>query len=138
MTAPMIVTNWINLQYYASTVDQRAYGSGNKTLHNVVGQFGVLEGNAGDLKTGLPLQSVFDGRQFQHEPLRLLVVIEAPRAAIETVIGQHSMVRDLATNGWLSIVAMDRDQFFRWTSEGTWAHEPVVTSEQRPVSRTPE
>ena len=135
MTAPMIVTNWINLQYYASTVDQRAYGSGNKTLHNVVGQFGVLEGNAGDLKTGLPLQSVFDGRQFQHEPLRLLVVIEAPRAAIETVIGQHSMVRDLATNGWLSIVAMDRDQFFRWTSEGTWAHEHVVTSEHRSTSQ---
>ena len=37
MTAPMVVTNWINMQYHASTVDNRRYGSGNKVLHNVVG-----------------------------------------------------------------------------------------------------
>lgn len=137
MTAPMIVTNWINLQYYASTVDRRAFGSGNKTLHNVVGQFGVFEGNAGDLMTGLPWQSVSDGSQFQHEPLRLLVVIEATRAAIETVIRQHSMVKDLATNGWLSIVALEQDKFFRWTSEEAWEHEPVFASDHRIDARVP-
>ena len=27
-------------------------------IHNVVGKIGVLEGNAGDLRTGLPWQSV--------------------------------------------------------------------------------
>ena len=48
MTAPMVVTNWINLQYHASTVDNRRYGSGNKLLHNVVGgRLGVFEGNRG-------------------------------------------------------------------------------------------
>jgi uncharacterized protein len=36
MTAPMIVTNWITMQDYASTVDNHRYGSGNKVLHNVV------------------------------------------------------------------------------------------------------
>ena len=41
MTAPMIVTNWINMQYFASTVDQKHFGCGNKTIHNVVGKFGV-------------------------------------------------------------------------------------------------
>lgn len=46
MTAPMIVTNWINLQYYASVTDHRTYGSGNKMLHNVVADHvGVFEGN---------------------------------------------------------------------------------------------
>ncbi len=29
MTAPMIVTHWINFQYSASTVDNPHYGSGN-------------------------------------------------------------------------------------------------------------
>ncbi len=86
MTAPMVVASWINLQYYGSTVNNRAFGSGNKALHNVVGTLGVLEGNAGDLKTGLPWQSVHDGTRFIHEPLRLNVFIAAPIAAMNDVI----------------------------------------------------
>ena len=34
MTAPMVVTNWINMQYHASTVDNQRYGSGNKVLRH--------------------------------------------------------------------------------------------------------
>src|SRR4051812_4001850 len=85
MTAPMVVASWINLQYYGSTVNNRVFGSGNKVLHNVVGQLGVLEGNASDLKVGLPWQSFHDGRRFVHEPLRLNVFIEAPQDAIDAV-----------------------------------------------------
>jgi uncharacterized protein YbcC (UPF0753/DUF2309 family) len=103
MTAPMVVASWINLQYYGSTVNNRTFGAGNKVLHNVVGQIGVLEGNAGDLKVGLPWQSVHDGTRFVHEPLRLNVFIEAPRAAIDAVIGKHAGVRDLVDNGWLHL-----------------------------------
>jgi hypothetical protein len=103
MTAPMVVASWINLQYYGSTVNNRAFGAGNKVLHNVVGQIGVLEGNAGDLKVGLPWQSVHDGKRFVHEPLRLNVFIEAPRDAIDTVIAKHAAVRDLVDNGWLHL-----------------------------------
>ena len=58
MTAPMIVAHWINMQYFASTVDNDHFGSGNKTIHNVVGRFGILSGNGGDLMTGLPWQSL--------------------------------------------------------------------------------
>ncbi len=120
MTAPMIVTNWINLQYYASTVDNRAFGSGNKLIHNVVGQFGVFEGNGGDIMTGLPWQSVHDGQRFQHEPLRLLVVVEAPRHAIEQIVKKHAKVRDLVTNGWLSLMALDTGRFYRFSSNSVW------------------
>ena len=107
MTAPMVVTSWISLQYYASTVDNRCFGSGNKTLHNVVGKLGIFEGNAGDLRVGLPWQSIHDGEQYQHEPLRLNVVIEAPREAMSDVLAAHDDVRALCDNGWLHLLAMD-------------------------------
>ncbi len=120
LTAPMVVTNWINMQYYASTVDPVAFGSGNKVIHNVVGQFGVLQGNGGDLMTGLPWQSVHDGEQFQHEPLRLLVVIEAPRCSVQQIIEKQAIVRNLATNGWVCLVVWEDGKFYRWTNRETW------------------
>jgi uncharacterized protein YbcC (UPF0753/DUF2309 family) len=106
MTAPMVVASWINLQYYGSTVNNRAFGSGNKVLHNVVGQLGVIEGNAGDLKVGLSWQSVHDGERFVHEPLRLSVFIEAPEDALNHVIATHTGVRQLVDNGWVHLFAL--------------------------------
>jgi len=120
MTAPMIVASWINLQYYASSVDNRFFGSGDKVLHNVVGQFGVLEGNAGDLRPGLPWQSVHDGTRLQHEPLRLSVVIEAPRESILEVIRKHAGVRDLVDGSWILLTAIDNCQRFRYAAGGSW------------------
>lgn len=107
MTAPMVVASWINLQYYGSTVDNQAFGSGNKVLHNVVGTVGVLEGNGGDLRTGLPWQSVHDGETYIHEPLRLNVMIEAPIDAMTEVIARHETVRQLVDHGWLHLFAID-------------------------------
>lgn len=123
MTAPMIVTSWINLQYYASAVDNRSFGSGNKVIHNVVGQLGVLLGNGGDLMTGLPWQSVHDGVRFQHEPLRLLVVIEASRDAVQQILDKHALVRDLCSNGWLSLVVLEDEKCYRWSCAGLWEVE---------------
>ena len=108
MTAPMVVTHWINMQYHASTVDNRRYDSGNKTLHNVVGgRIGVFEGNGGDLRIGLPLQSLHDGHTLRHTPLRLSVFIEAPRAAIEAVMAGHEVVRNLIHHEWLHLLRID-------------------------------
>ncbi|MAT51985.1 MAG: hypothetical protein CMK32_12465 [Porticoccaceae bacterium] len=118
MTAPMIVTHWINMQYYASTVDNRRYGSGNKTLHNVVGgRIGVFEGNGGDLRIGLPWQSLNDGERWLHTPLRLTVVIEASREAIDRVIAKHETVRQLVHNRWLYILRLDRDRMERYCND---------------------
>lgn len=110
MTAPMVVANWINMQYYGSVVDNRRFGSGNKVLHNVVGgAIGVLEGNSGDLRVGLSMQSLHDGRRWVHEPLRLSVFIEAPQAAIDDVIANHELVRQLVENGWLHLFRIGAD-----------------------------
>ncbi|TKW79769.1 MAG: DUF2309 domain-containing protein, partial [Bradyrhizobium icense] len=107
MTAPMVVASWINLQYYGSTVNNAAFGSGNKVLHNIVGQLGVLEGNAGDLRTGLPLQSVHDGRRFVHEPMRLNVFIAAPETAMDEILRRHAGVCALVANGWVMLHSLD-------------------------------
>ena len=108
MTAPMVVTNWINMQYYASVVDNPRYGSGNKVLHNVVGgRLGVFEGNGGDLRIGLPMQSLHDGSNWQHTPLRLSVFIEAPQAAIDSIMAKHLVVRQLVNNQWLHLFQIE-------------------------------
>lgn len=108
MTAPMVVTNWINMQYYASVVDNLKYGSGNKVLHNVVGgRLGVFEGNGGDLRIGLPMQSLHDGSHWQHTPLRLSVFIEAPKAAIDSIIAGHAVIRQLVDNQWLHLFQIE-------------------------------
>ncbi|MBD3618749.1 MAG: DUF2309 domain-containing protein [Chromatiales bacterium] len=128
MTAPMIVAHWINMQYYGSTVDNRRFGSGNKVLHNVVGgAVGVLEGNGGDLRTGLPLQSLHDGEQWMHEPLRLSVFIEAPRAAIDDVVSRHETVRELVENGWLHLFRIgESGNVYRRRSTREWVRADTM------------
>ncbi len=122
MTAPMVVASWISLQYYASTVDNKHYGSGNKTLHNVTAGIGVLEGYAGDLRTGLPWQSVHDGQQYQHDPLRLNVVIEAPIEVMNGILEKHDAVRQLCDNEWIHLLAMDAEGrvAHRYAGELAW------------------
>jgi len=106
LTAPVVVASWISLQYYGSTVAQPAFGAGDKLLHNVVGGLGVVEGNGGTLRAGLPLQAVHDGQHFVHEPLRLTVLIEAPTNAISDILARHAGVRALFDNGWLHLVTL--------------------------------
>jgi uncharacterized protein YbcC (UPF0753/DUF2309 family) len=120
MTAPMLVTHWINWQYHASTCDPQRLGSGNKVLHNVVGgHIGVFEGNGGDLRIGLARQSLHDGERWVHEPLRLTVVIEAPADAIARVIGKHLVVRQLLENGWLHLWRLEAGRLRRY-ERGRW------------------
>ena len=107
MTAPVVVASWISLQYYGSTVAPEAFGAGNKLLHNVTGGIGVVEGNGGMLRAGLPLQSVHDGDTARHTPERLSVVMAAPRQAILTVLDRHAELRALFDNGWLALLRMD-------------------------------
>ncbi len=126
MTAPMVVANWINLQYYASTVNNSVFGSGNKVLHNVVGTLGVCLGNGGDLETGLPFQSVHDGIRFIHEPIRLHVFLEAPTDRIDAVLAKHANVRELVENGWLLLFAIADDcQVKRYIGNCIWEAHPT-------------
>lgn len=120
MTAPMIVAHWINMQYYASTVDQKHFGSGTKTIHNVVGGFGIYSGNGGDLMTGLPWESLHNGKDYQHIPLRLQVFIACPRERMEHVIAENELVKNLLVNGWLSLTAIEESHCYRYTQSQKW------------------
>jgi uncharacterized protein YbcC (UPF0753/DUF2309 family) len=121
MTAPMVVANWINMQYNTSTTDNVRYGSGNKVLHNVVGgNLGVFEGNGGDLRIGLPVQSLHDGRRWMHVPMRLTVYIEAPSAAILDVYHRHEVVQQLIDNDWLYLIRLDEDETAERLYRGQW------------------
>lgn len=107
LTAPVVVASWISLQYYGSTVAPQVFGGGNKLIHNVVGGIGVVEGNGGLLRAGLPIQTVHDGEAPAHEALRLSVLIEAPTEAMTEVLRKHAGVRQLFDNGWLHLFALE-------------------------------
>lgn len=122
LTAPVVVASWISLQYYGSTVAPRVFGGGNKLIHNVVGGFGVVEGNGGALRTGLPWQSVHDGTDYAHDPLRLTVCVEAPREAIVEILDRHPAVRALFDNRWLQLLVLDEEgqPAWRYHGPGEW------------------
>ncbi|PTM41580.1 DUF2309 domain-containing protein [Bosea sp. 124] len=119
LTAPVVVASWISLQYYGSAVAPLAFGAGNKLLHNVVGGIGVFEGNGGLLRGGLPWQSVHDGEALVHKPLRLSVVIAAPREAILAVLAKHPDLQALFDHGWLTLFTMDDAGRLAWRYHAT-------------------
>lgn len=129
LTAPLVVAQWINCQYYFSTVAPQVFGAGTKTIHNVVGTVGVIAGHTGDLQLGLPWQSVCDGDRLLHEPLRLLAVVQAPLARIDMIVERNPVLQRLFGNDWVALAAREEtgQPWQRWTRAGwrPWTEEPT-------------
>lgn len=108
LTAPMVVAQWINSQYFFSAYDNVAYGGGSKISKNITGKIGIMQGNASDLMHGLPLQSVniTDGKAY-HKPLRLMTIVYAPRVIIDRIIAEHEILQKLFGNGWVTLAAIE-------------------------------
>lgn len=137
MTAPLIVGEWISMEHYFSTVDNKVYGSDTKVIHNVVGGFGVMLGSGGDIQTGLPRQTVMAGGEARyHDPLRLLAVIQAPTGRIGAVIERHHDLQHLFDNGWVNLVALDpaTGSFHRYRPGLVWEPLPVEPAGARAAS----
>ncbi len=122
MTGPQVVGQWINMEHYFSTVDNDVYGSGSKIYHNVVGRFGVMSGPESDLRVGLSRETVMNGPRPYHEPMRLVVVIEAPRERIDAIISHHQFLQHYYNNEWVHLVALDPGDncFYRYLPKQGW------------------
>lgn len=110
LTAPVVVAQWINMQYLFSTVNNVAYGGGSKITKNITGKIGIMQGNASDLMNGLPLQSVYkNDTDPYHEPQRLFVIVLAPQIMLNNIIQNQSILQKLFGNGWVEMAAIDPD-----------------------------
>ncbi len=123
LTAPQVVAQWINMEHYFSAVDNDVYGSGSKIYHNVVGRLGIMSGPWSDLRLGLARQTVMNGEVPYHEPMRLLIIVEAPREQIDKLIARHDVLKHFYHNEWLHLVALEPEEgiLYRYRPTGEWA-----------------
>jgi len=98
------VCGGINLEYYFSRMDTEKMGAGTKLPHNVTGLIGVTNSTDGDLRTGLPLQMIEN-----HDPVRLLMLIEHRPEIILKVIQSSPSMYNWFDKGWLHLVAISPD-----------------------------
>ncbi|RFC50971.1 MAG: hypothetical protein DVB22_001745 [Verrucomicrobia bacterium] len=96
------VCGGISLEYYFSFVDNEVYGCGTKLPHNVTGLVGVMNGYQGDLRTGLPLQTVEI-----HEPVRILFVVETTPERLMKVVRANPELTQFVENQWIRVATMD-------------------------------
>ena len=96
------VCGGISLEYYFSFVDNEVYGCGTKLPHNVTGLVGVMNGYQGDLRTGLPLQTVEI-----HEPVRILFVVETTPERLMKVVKANPELTEFVENHWIRVATMD-------------------------------
>ncbi|WP_375770600.1 DUF2309 domain-containing protein [Archangium gephyra] len=121
----------INLEYYFSCVDNDRYGCGTKLPHNLTSLLGVMDGVESDLRTGLPRQMIEI-----HEPMRLLLVVEASVETLSAIYARQAPIRELVGNEWVQLVSVDPETgaMMRFTPQG---FRPVVPpAEPLPVVAT--
>ena len=104
---PLVVGEWISLEHYFSTTDNKVYGAGSKVYHNVVSKIGVYNGNYSDLKIGLPTQSVLLEGEAYHEPVRLLTYMEAPLDTVAKAV-ENSIAKEFILNEWIRPIIIDK------------------------------
>lgn len=105
----------IALDYYFSRVDCEGFGAGSKLPLNVVSLLGVLTGSKGDLRIGLARQMVE-----LHEPMRILVLVEAEQHALLALIQSHPRLRRLVHGEWLRLGCVEPSSgaIALWDGEG--------------------
>ncbi|MDC0707840.1 DUF2309 domain-containing protein [Stigmatella sp. ncwal1] len=99
-TVPVAVN--IAMDYYFSRVDNEGFGAGSKLPLNVVSLLGVLTGSKSDLRIGLARQMVE-----LHEPMRILVIVEAAEKDLRNLIETHPRMRRMVQGEWMRLGRID-------------------------------
>ena len=130
LAAPVVVGEWINLEYFFSTVNNARLGSGSKVYHNVAGRFGVMTGNLSDLRTGLPTQTVMREGQPYHEPMRMIALIEAPLDFAARALQNVVKAKSLVLGGWIRAIVIDPTQGYKpfVFNNGQWEERPPLVA----------
>jgi hypothetical protein len=112
----------INLEYYFSRVDPAGYGCATKLPHNITSLLGVMDGHVSDLRTGLPWQMVEI-----HEPVRLLVIVEATPELLRRVVARNDDLARLLQNRWIQMAAWSPGtvDIAPFTRRGFVRHDPA-------------
>jgi len=92
----------INLEYYFSTVDPKSFGCDTKVPHNVTGLFGIMEGAASDLRTGLPAQMTE-----LHEAMRLQLIVETTAEIAGAIYARQPAIQELLDGEWVLLTLVD-------------------------------
>lgn len=131
LSAVIPVCGGISLEYYFSTVDNEGYGCGTKLPHNITGLVGVMNGYQGDIRTGLPLQTVEI-----HEPVRNLFIVETtPRRVLE-VIHADPLLTEFLENRWIRLAVIDpaSSAIHNYRGNGVWE---ALTGDEEPLPVAP-
>lgn len=102
LAAVVPVCGGINLEYLFSRTDPALFGAGTKLPHNPVAGLAVQDGTSGDLRTGLPVQMTE-----LHDPVRLLLIVDAPAERLARVLAGHAGLRAWIEGGWVRTVTFD-------------------------------
>jgi uncharacterized protein YbcC (UPF0753/DUF2309 family) len=96
----------VNLQYYFSHVEPNTWGCGNTLPWHASSPLGVVEESSVDVRSGLSWPLVRD-----HEPLRLLVVIESPPERLMQAMANNERFAMLCSNGWIRLALLHPKSF---------------------------
>jgi uncharacterized protein len=67
-----------------------------------------VQGNGGDIKMGLPLQSLMQSdKEMYHQPLRLSVLIQAPVERVTDILSRNENLKTLLDNEWIYLMVMN-------------------------------
>lgn len=119
LAAVVPVCSGINLDYFFSRVDNTRFGAGSKLPQNIVGNLGVSHGTESDLLFGLPFQMID-----QHQPLRLLILVEQGPDIALSAIQDNPLVRQIIYNQWVNYACYEKEsQKFYLFTQGQMIHK---------------